>query len=150
LTHDLTEYFIHIERGEETLKFIKRYKLLIGAPAVLSAAFLLPVAGFAQDQAAPSTSAPDNSATNKEHKTTAEQQTESSTDKQITQKIRRAVVSDKSLSTNAHNCKIITRNGTVTLKGPVDSESEKQTIASKAVDIAGSPDKVNNQLTVKQ
>ena len=132
------------------MKFIKRYELPIGALAILSTVFLLPVAGLAQDQSAPPASAPDNSATNKEHKTTAEQQTEASADKQITQKIRRAVVSDKSLSTNAHNCKIITRNGTVTLKGPVDSETEKQTIASKAVDIAGSPDKVNNELTVKQ
>ena len=132
------------------MKPTKRYELRICALAVLSTVFLLPVAGFAQDQTAPPASAPDNSATNQEHKTTAEQQTEASADKQITQKIRRAVVSDKSLSTNAHNCKIITRNGTVTLKGPVDSEAEKQAIASKAADIVGSPDRVNNELTVKQ
>jgi hyperosmotically inducible periplasmic protein len=132
------------------LKFTKRYELLIGAPAVLSTVFLLPVAGFTQDQTAPPASAPDNSASNNAHKTTAEQQTEASADKQITQKIRRAVVSDKSLSTNAHNCKIITRNGMVTLKGPVDSEAEKQTIATKAADIVGSPEKVTNELTVKQ
>jgi hyperosmotically inducible periplasmic protein len=132
------------------LKLTKRYELLIGAPAVLSTVFLLPVAGFTQDQTAPPASAPDNSASNNAHKTTAEQQTEASADKQITQKIRRAVVSDKSLSTNAHNCKIITRNGMVTLKGPVDSEAEKQTIATKAADIVGSPEKVTNELTVKQ
>jgi hyperosmotically inducible protein len=129
---------------------MKRYELLIGAPAVLSTVFLLPVAGFTQEQTAPPASAPDNSASNNAHKTTAEQQTEASADKQITQKIRRAVVSDKSLSTNAHNCKIITRNGMVTLKGPVDSEAEKQTIATKAADIVGSPEKVTNELTVKQ
>ncbi|MBV8437604.1 MAG: BON domain-containing protein [Silvibacterium sp.] len=122
----------------------------VGALTILSTVFLLPVAGLAQDQTAPSTSAPDNSATNKEHQTTADQQTESSSDRQITQKIRRAVVSDKSLSTNAHNCKIITRNGMVTLKGPVDSEAEKQTLASKAADIVGSPEKINNELTVKR
>jgi len=132
------------------LKPTKRYELRVGALTILSTVFLLPVAGLAQDQTAPSTSAPDNSATNKEHQTTADQQTESSSDRQITQKIRRAVVSDKSLSTNAHNCKIITRNGMVTLKGPVDSEAEKQTLASKAADIVGSPEKINNELTVKR
>ncbi|MBV8632064.1 MAG: BON domain-containing protein [Silvibacterium sp.] len=127
------------------MKSTKRCELSIGALAVLGTALLLPAAGFAQDQ-----TAPDNSATNQQHKTTADQQTEASGDRQITQKIRRAVTSDKSLSVNAHNCKIITRNGTVTLKGPVDSEAEKQTIASKAAEVVGSPDKVNNELTVKQ
>jgi osmotically-inducible protein OsmY len=48
-----------------------------------------------------------------------------------------------------HNVKIITRNGAVTLKGPVHSEEEKQAIASKAADVVGQ-DKVTNQLTVKQ
>jgi osmotically-inducible protein OsmY len=59
-------------------------------------------------------------------------------------------VEDKGLSTYAHNVKIITVNGQVTLKGPVKSEEEKQTIASKAAEVAGSPDKVNNQLSIKQ
>src|ERR1700757_1213234 len=130
---------------------MKQYELRMGALAVLSTALLLPVSGFSQDQTAPpAASAPDNSATNQAHKTTADQQPENSDDRQITQKIRQSVISDKSLSTYAHNCKIITRNGMVTLKGPVNSEAEKQTIASKAADVVGSPDKVNNQLTVKQ
>jgi osmotically-inducible protein OsmY len=38
----------------------------------------------------------------------------------------------------------------VTLKGPVHSEEEKQTIASKAAQVAGGADKVNNQLSIKQ
>ena len=54
---------------------------------------------------------------------------------------------DKSLSTYAHNVKIISRNGTVTLKGPVRSENEKQAIEAKADDVAGK-DKVVNELTV--
>jgi hyperosmotically inducible protein len=57
---------------------------------------------------------------------------------------------DKSLSTYGHNVKIITQNGMVTLKGPVHSEEEKQTIASKAAEVEGSADKVNNQLSIKQ
>ena len=42
------------------------------------------------------------------------------------------MVADKALSTNAHNVKIITTNGVVTLRGPVKSPEEKDTIAAKA------------------
>jgi len=106
----------------------------------------LPTVGYAQEQTIP----PDNSATNKAHQNTADQQSEKSADRLITQKVRRSLMADKSLSTNGHNCKVITKNGTVTLKGPVDSETEKQAIAEKAADVVGTPEKVNNQLTVKQ
>jgi osmotically-inducible protein OsmY len=68
----------------------------------------------------------------------------------LTRKIRQALVADKSLSIYGHNIKIITKDGSVTLKGPVQSEEEKQSIASKAESIVGSPDKVTNQLLVKQ
>ena len=71
-------------------------------------------------------------------------------DTEITRDIRRSIVSDKSLSTYAHNVKIITQNGAVTLKGPVNSDEEKQTVAAKAAEVVGGPDKVTNQLTVKQ
>jgi hyperosmotically inducible protein len=54
---------------------------------------------------------------------------------------------DKSLSTYAHNVKVISRNGTVTLKGPVGSENEKQAIEAKANKVAGK-DRVVNDLTV--
>jgi hyperosmotically inducible periplasmic protein len=78
---------------------------------------------------------------------TADQQKETSTDRQLTQQIRRAIVKDKSLSTDAHNVKIITQNGAVTLKGPVKSEDEKQAIESKATEIAGAG-KVTSELQV--
>jgi hyperosmotically inducible periplasmic protein len=78
---------------------------------------------------------------------TADQQKENSSDRRLTQQIRRAVVEDKSLSTSAHNVKIIAQNGTVTLKGPVKSEEEKQTIEAKASQIAGQG-KVNNKIQV--
>ncbi|AXC16301.1 transport-associated protein (plasmid) [Acidisarcina polymorpha] len=68
----------------------------------------------------------------------------------ITKKIRQAIIADKSLSMYGHNIKIITLNGSVTLKGPVHSEDEKQSIAAKAAEVVGSPDKVTNQITVKQ
>jgi osmotically-inducible protein OsmY len=68
---------------------------------------------------------------------TAGQQGETKQDREITQKIRRAIVTDKSLSTNAHNVKIITVGGMVTLKGPVRSEEEKRAVEEKAAQIAG-------------
>jgi hyperosmotically inducible periplasmic protein len=124
--------------------------------AVACALFLLgatPVVIHAQDQSsAPSQTAPDNSARNKDHNNTptADQQSANKSDTDITRDIRRSIVSDKSLSTYAHNVKIITQNGAVTLKGPVNSDEEKQTVASKAAEVVGGPDKVTNQLTVKQ
>jgi len=57
------------------------------------------------------------------------------------------LVKDKSLSTNAHNVKVIAQNGMVTLKGPVDSEQEKQAVEEKATQIAGA-DKVTSELQV--
>jgi hyperosmotically inducible periplasmic protein len=79
---------------------------------------------------------------------TAEKQSNSKDDLALTQKIRQAVMKDGSLSMNAKNAKIIAQDGKITLKGPVDSQQEKDTIAAKAGEIAGK-DKVDNQLEVK-
>jgi hyperosmotically inducible periplasmic protein len=120
------------------------------ACCVLVALCFLPIALHARGQAQPAAStAPDNSAKNKAQQTTADQQKENTADRATTKKIRQSIMADKSLSTYAHNVKIITQNGAVTLKGPVNSEEEKQSIASKAAAIVGQ-DKVTNQLTVKQ
>ncbi|HWY52903.1 MAG TPA: BON domain-containing protein [Terriglobales bacterium] len=67
----------------------------------------------------------------------------------MTRDIRQAIVHDKSLSTYAHNVKIISQNGMVTLKGPLRSEEEKAAVESKAAEIAGK-DKVTSQLEVKR
>ncbi len=112
---------------------------------------LLPVATFAQDQSSPPAAATqDNSAKNKVHNHTADQQSEARSDRMLTKKIRQSLIADTSLSTYGHNVKIITKDGMVTLKGPVHSEDEKSAIASKAAEVAGGQDKVTNQLTVKQ
>jgi len=79
---------------------------------------------------------------------TADQQKENPNDRQLAQQIRRALVKDKSLSTNAHNIKIVAQNGMVTLKGPVNSDSEKQAVESKAAQIAGA-DKVSSDIEVR-
>jgi hyperosmotically inducible periplasmic protein len=79
---------------------------------------------------------------------TADRQKDNRSDREITQQVRKAIVKDKSLSTYAHNVKVITQNGMVTLKGPVRSEEEKQAVEAKAAEVAGR-DKVTNQLDVK-
>jgi osmotically-inducible protein OsmY len=78
---------------------------------------------------------------------TAEQQKMNPADRETTKQIRSALMKDKSLSTYAHNIKVITRDGKVTLKGPVRSEDEKNEIAAKAASIAGA-DNVTNEMTV--
>ncbi len=94
---------------------------------------------------------PDNTKVNKADRAkgavTADQQKETAADRELTRKIRRAVVGDKSLSTYAHNVKIVTQNGQVTLRGPVRAELEKTTIEAKATEIAGAG-KVTNEITV--
>lgn len=81
---------------------------------------------------------------------TAGQQKVNAADRDLTKKIRQSVMSDKSLSVYAHNIKIISRNGAVTLKGPVKSDDEKRAVMAKAVAVTGSPDKVTDEISVKQ
>ena len=117
-----------------------KFNLQIAAPAAF-ALLLGAHLGFAQ-------TAVDDSAHNKSQKTTADSQTNAKSDRLMTAKVRRAIIADKGLSMYAHNVKIITLNGAVTLKGPVKSEEEKQKVASDAAG-ATSADAITNQLTVK-
>ena len=64
-------------------------------------------------------------------------QAENEADLQISANIRKAIVADESLSINAHNVKIITSGGTVTLRGPVETQQEKDVIEGKAKQVAG-------------
>jgi hyperosmotically inducible periplasmic protein len=94
---------------------------------------------------------PDNTKVNKRDRAkgavTADQQQENAADRDLTQKIRRALMEDKSLSTYAHNVKVVAKDGQVTLKGPVRSDQEKQTIEEKATALAGAGH-VTNQMSV--
>jgi hyperosmotically inducible periplasmic protein len=125
-------YRSHITRGIGTL-------ILTGACSLIA----LP-SGAQQ-------TAPDNTKVNKADRAkgavTADQQKENDADRDLAKKIRQAVVGDKSLSTYAHNVKIVAQNGQVTLKGPVRSDAEKTSIEAKATDIAGAG-KVTNEITV--
>lgn len=96
--------------------------------------------------------APDNTKVNQRDRSktepTADQQKENQPDREIARKIRQSIVQDKSLSSYAHNVKIISENGAVTLKGPVRSNEEKAAVEAKAAEVAGA-DKVTSQLEVK-
>jgi hyperosmotically inducible periplasmic protein len=99
--------------------------------------------------------APDNTKVNKadrdQNRPTADQQKENRSDREITRQIRRSITQDKALSSYAHNVKIITQNGNVTLRGPVRSEEDKNAIEAKANEIAGNTHvKSEIQVVVKQ
>lgn len=124
---------------------MRKINLLVAV--TLSAAVVFsapPISGAAEH-----TSTKADAARNKEDSkgVTAEQQKENKTDREITRQIRRAVVKDKSLSVKAHNVKIITKDGQVTLKGPVKSEDEKKAVEKAAAGVAGKG-KVTNELEV--
>ena len=115
-----------------------------GNPARLARLFLpLSTLLFAGSLMAEST---DNTKRNKDQTSpTADQQKMNASDREITPKIRKAINEDKSLATYAHNIKIITQDGKVTLRGPVQSEDERDSLQAKAV--AGKED-VTNQLEI--
>jgi|SRR5665213_573751 len=92
--------------------------------------------------------APDNTKKNNDQTSpNADQQKMNPSDRAITQKIRKSIHADTSLSTYAHNIKIISQDGKVTLRGPVRSEEEKNNLQAKAVTVAGQ-ENVTNQLEI--
>jgi osmotically-inducible protein OsmY len=75
---------------------------------------------------------------------TADAQKNDTSDVKITQSIRHSLMSDKSLSTYAHNVKVVTVNGQVTLNGVVRTDQEKASVEAKAVSVAGQGRVVND------
>ena len=103
----------------------------------------VPLIGIAQE--AP---APDNTKANAQtDQNTADKQSNTASDRDLTQQVRKAIMEDKSISTYAHNVKVVTQNGQVTLSGPVRSDEEKQAIVGKAAQVAGK-DHVVDQISV--
>jgi osmotically-inducible protein OsmY len=96
----------------------------------------------------PQQPAPDNTKQNKNQTNpSADQQKMNAADRELTRKIRKAIHDDSNLSTYAHNIKIISQDGKVTLRGPVRSDEEKTNIEGKAVAAAGQGN-VTNELQV--
>ena len=95
---------------------------------------------------------PDNTRANERDRAksepTSDQAKNSTSDRELMRNIRKALMDDKSLSTDAHNVKVIAQNGKVTLKGPVRSEEEKSTVEQKATNVAGA-DNIISEITVK-
>jgi osmotically-inducible protein OsmY len=95
---------------------------------------------------------PDNTATNERDRSgetkTSGDQSNNSADLKITQAIRQAIMKDSGLSATAKNIKIITTNGQVTLRGPVNTAQEKAKIDQLARSAAGGA-QINDQLDVK-
>jgi osmotically-inducible protein OsmY len=111
---------------------LAKYTRALGAPVFCLFLMAAPALLLqAQDPA-------DNTRQNRDQSSpTADQQKMNPTDRAITQKIRKAVMNDKSLSSYAHNIKIIAQDGKVTLRGPVRSEDEKTNLDAKAASVAG-------------
>ena len=123
-----------------------RSLLFVGAAAVLATTLMggpLP-----RQDAQP---APDNSKVNKRDRNAgspnADRQKMNPTDRDLAKRVRSAIMDDKSLSTYAHNIKIVAQDGKVTLKGPVRSDDEKTAIEAKATEVAGAGN-VTSQLEV--
>jgi osmotically-inducible protein OsmY len=92
---------------------------------------------------------PDNTAVNERDRNakTPINQNENKADVTTTAEIRKKVVATK-MSTDAQNVKIITQDGKVTLRGPVETEDEKTRIEQMAEEVAGAAN-VDSQLEVK-
>ena len=123
----------------------RRFPRVMNALLLSSACSLMALPAIAQ------TPPPDNTKVNERDRAkgavTADQQKETATDRDIVKKIRQSIMKDKSLSTYAHNVKVVSQGGQVTLKGPVRSEEEKQTVETKATEIAGAG-KVTNEISI--
>ena len=123
-----------------------RFRNMIAGLVLMTVAALVQPAWAQSDE-----HKPDNTAVNKRDRQkdqpTADQQKENTSDRDIAKNIRRAITKDKSLSTYAHNVKVIVENGSVTLRGPVRSEEEKRAVEAKAAEVAGHRS-INNELTV--
>ncbi|MEO8682226.1 MAG: BON domain-containing protein [Vicinamibacterales bacterium] len=120
--------------------FFKRTVHLIVATVALTAA---PSFAHAQTPQTPADNTKVNTRDRAKTAVTADQQKENLNDRTVTQNIRKALMKDKSLSSYAHNVKVITMGGQVTLKGPVRSEAEKKIVEAKAVEVAGEGHVVN-------
>ena len=95
----------------------------------------------------------DNSARNKRDidtsSVTPEDQSSAGPDVALVAELRRQILNNKQLSINAHNVKIIARNNTLTLRGPVASSEERVWIGKHAAEI-GRGYTLNNQLEIAQ
>jgi hyperosmotically inducible protein len=114
------------------------YSLMVNAAALV----MLQSAGAQTVPPADNTKSNQTDASNQA--VTADDQKENDTDRGLVQRIRKSLMADKDLSTYAHNVKVISVNGQVTLNGVVRSDDEKSKVASVAQEVAGKQHVVND------
>lgn len=72
------------------------------------------------------------------------QQSDEPADLGLAQRVRQALMTDESLSTEARNVEVVGAKGGVTLRGPVRSEAERDAVVKRAQQIAGVTNVVNH------
>ena len=120
--------------------------------SIVSLGATLLLVGTSAIAVAETTTQPNNSAKNDATVSgtdmSAQDQGSGKADIDLTQKIRRSLTSDSSLSTSAQNVKIISNNGYVVLRGTVNSPSEKRIIENRATTMLTSASKLTSYLEV--
>jgi hyperosmotically inducible protein len=101
-------------------------RLVLPAACLMTASFTMPVFGLAWEPLQTDAKPP-----------TSQNQKNNKSDLDLTANIRKAIMAEKTLSTAAHNVKIISQDGRVTMRGAVNSQDEKDTVLAKAREIAG-------------
>ncbi|MDZ4660392.1 MAG: BON domain-containing protein [Pseudomonadota bacterium] len=128
-----------------SMMLIKKFGLIV---SILSLA-LWSSPSFAGKDSANSKS--DNSKVNQRDRSadalTADQQSNSEGDTELTRRIREDLMKIKDLSVYGQNVKIITVDGKVTVKGPVRSQDEENSILKSARSFAGASN-VNNEMAI--
>ena len=79
----------------------------------------------------------------------AEDRLNAKTDCELAVAVRQVIVRDKSLPTYAHSVKIIVKDGSLTLRGPVRSGDERARFADLARQAAGT-ENVNDQMSIEK
>jgi osmotically-inducible protein OsmY len=114
--------------------------LLTGMTLILVSLHAAAQPATADQSTTSSSSQNDNTKSNKDasnSRTTPDVQKNDASDLSLTQQIRKGIMADKTLSTYAHNVKVVAAGGTVTLNGVVRTAEEKSKVAAIAAQIAG-------------
>jgi len=123
----------------------KQLSLVIAVATLLGSSSAMAVKGGSTAKA--SNTATNQRDQNAQNLTPTDQSRGSDADVELTRKIREQLTSDSSLSSNAHNIKVITLGGVTTLRGPVNSQSEKERVAQIAQNVVGA--NVRNELQIQ-
>ena len=124
-------------------------KVFLGACAIVGALVVASTTVTAEQYGGTKVDNTERNVRDRDDKTlTPTDQGGSAADRDVTAAIRKAIVDNDALSTNAQNVKIVTVAGVVTLRGPVETSQEKEAVAATAENTKGVK-RVDNQLEIK-